>query len=96
MSKVPSATVLVHAAKVALEHEMPIHLDYYADSLEKKVCIGVSDDGTKRLVRSETEYTSDIAEIKRIKEENAYIIMTENSIYIVSALIPAKKIATPA
>ena len=90
---VPSATVLVQAAKVAMEEDRPIYLDYYADSLAKKCCIGVQ--GTsKMLVKSDTEYTSAIEKIMRIKEDNTWLILTENSLYIVSADIPVKKIVS--
>lgn len=91
MAQVPSATVMAQAAKIAVEQDRPIYLDYYGDSLEKKCCIGVKDN-TKFLVKSDTEYTSPIESIMRIKEEKAYIIMTENSLYIVSAEIPVKRI----
>ena len=80
-----------HAAKVAIEQDRPIYLDYYNDSVEKKCCIGVQGN-TKFLVKSDTEYTSPIASIMRIKEEKAYIVLTENSLYIVSADIPVKRI----
>jgi hypothetical protein len=90
---VPSATVLVQAAKIALEEDRPIYLDYYADSLEKKCCIGVKD-SVKHLVKSGTEYTSAIEKLWRLKEENTWLVMTENSIYIVSADIPVKKIVS--
>jgi hypothetical protein len=59
MSVVPSATVMAAAAKLSIEHDKPIYLDYYNDSLEKKCCIGVQDT-TKFLVKSDTEYTSPI------------------------------------
>jgi len=91
MTQVPSATVMPHAAKVAIEQDRPIYLDYYNDSVEKKCCIGVQGN-TKFLVKSDTEYTSPIASIMRIKEEKAYIVLTENSLYIVSADIPVKRI----
>lgn len=91
MSQVPSATVMAQAAKVAIEQDRPIYLDYYNDSLEKKCCIGVQGN-TKFLVKSDTEYTSPIASIMRIKEEKAYIVLTENSLYVVSADIPVKRI----
>jgi hypothetical protein len=91
MSQVPSATVLVQAAKIASEQDRPIYLDYYADSIEKKCCIGVQ--GTsKMLVKSDTEYTSPIETIMRIKEEKAWLVLTENSLYIVHADIPVKRI----
>ena len=91
MANVPSATVMAQAAKVAIEQDRPIYLDYYTDSLQKKCCIGVQGN-TKFLVKSDTEYTSPIASIMRIKEEQVYIILTENSLYVVSADIPVKRI----
>ena len=91
MSQVPSATVMAQAAKVAVEQDRPIYLDYYNDSLEKKCCIAVRA-SDKFLLKSETEYTSPIESIMRIKEEKAYIILTENSLYVVSAEIPVKKV----
>lgn len=93
MSAVPSATVMAQAAKIAIEQDRPIYLDYYNDSVEKKCCIGIQDT-TKFLVKSQTEYTSPIESISRIKEENVYIVMTENSLYVVSAAIPVKKITS--
>jgi hypothetical protein len=84
---------MAQAAKIAIEQDRPIYLDYYNDSLEKKCCIGVQDN-TKFLVKSDTEYTSPIASIMRIKEEKAYLVMTENSLYIVSADIPVKRIVS--
>jgi len=91
MAQVPSATVMAQAAKVAVEQDRPIYLDYYNDSLEKKCCVGVQ--GTaKMLVKSDTEYTSPIETIMRIKEEKAWLVLTENSLYIVNADIPVKRI----
>jgi hypothetical protein len=85
---------MAHVAKLAIEQDRPIYLDYYADSLTKSCCIGVSGD-SKCLVKSDTEYTSPIESIMRLKEEKTYIIMTENSIYVVSADIPVKRIVQP-
>jgi hypothetical protein len=79
------------AAKIAIEQDRPIYLDYFNDSLTKGCCIGVQDT-TKFLVKSDTEYTSPIESISRIKEEKMFIVLTENSIYIVSADIPVKRI----
>jgi hypothetical protein len=84
---------MAQAAKLAVEQDRPIYLDYYNDSLEKKCCIGVQDT-TKFLVKSDTEYTSAIESILRIKDEGVFIIMTENSLYVVSASIPVKKIVS--
>jgi hypothetical protein len=93
MSQVPSPTVMAQAAKIAVEQDRPIYLDYYNDSLEKKCCIGVQGT-TKFLVKSDTEYTSPIESIMRIKEEKTYLVVTENSLYIVSADVPVKRIVS--
>lgn len=85
----PSAGVLLRAAQISIEKDTPIYLDYYTDSVEKKCCIGVQD-ATKFLVKSDSEYTSTIQGV--FKCESCYIIETENSLYIVSADIPIKKI----
>ena len=86
---IPNASVLLRAAQLAVEEDKPIYLDYYAASVEKKCCIGVKD-GTKYLVKSDSEYTSTIENV--FKCEDCYIVMTENSLYIVSTAVPIKKI----
>ena len=86
---VPSATVLLRAAQVSIDEDKPIYLDYYKDSLEKTCCIGVQD-STKYLAKSNEEYTSVIQTV--FKCESCYIVMTENSLYIVDAAIPIKRI----
>jgi hypothetical protein len=85
----PSASVLLRAAQLAIDEDKPIYLDYYTDSVEKKCCIGVQE-GTKYLVKSDSEYTSTIENV--YKCENCYIVATENSLYIVSVDVPIKKI----
>ena len=86
---VPSASVLLRAAQLAIDEDKPIYLDYFVESKEKKCCIGVQE-GTKYLVKSDSEYTSTIQNV--FKCEDCYIIATENSLYIVSIEIPIKKI----
>lgn len=82
---------LQHAAKLAIVDDKPIMLDYWTDSCEKNVIIGVKEDGDKLLVRSVDEYTSPISKIFKIKDE--LIVATENSIYIVRADIEKKYIS---
>ena len=79
-----------HAAKLAIVEDRPIMMDYWTDSLEKKALIGVRENNEKLLVKSESEYTSVIGKFYKSGQE--FIILTENSIYIVSADIPTKKI----
>lgn len=89
--KVPSPSIWNHIAKIAISEDKPIMLDYWIDSLDKKVLIGVKDDNEKLLVKNAEEYTSPIAKIFKI--EDAYIICTENSIYITSSSIEKRKIS---
>jgi len=86
---VPSATVLLRAAQVSIDEDKPIYFDYYRDSLEKKCCIGVQGT-TKYLVKSNDEYTSTIQTV--FKCDTCFIVMTENSLYVVDANIPIKRV----
>jgi hypothetical protein len=89
--RLPSDITLKHAAKLAIVEDKPIMLDYWSVSLDKKALVGVKDSGEKLLVKSEDEYTSPIA--KFYKSNTEYIIITENSIYLVSSDIPTRKIS---
>jgi hypothetical protein len=71
--------------------DKPIMMDYWTNSHEGKVLIGVRENGEKLLVKSEDEYTSPIEKIYKV--ENEYIIVTENSLYIVSAKVSTKRIS---
>lgn len=88
--RLPSNVCISHAMKLAIVEDKPIMMDYWTASLDKSVIIGVNDNKDKLLVKSEDEYTSTIAKIYKVETE--YIIMTENSIYIVSNDIPTKRI----
>jgi hypothetical protein len=88
---VPTANVLLRAAQVAIDEDKPIYLDYFRDSVDKKCCIGVKGD-IKYLVKSNDEYTSVIQTV--FKCETCYIVMTENSLYVVDSGIPIKRILT--
>jgi hypothetical protein len=89
--RVPETTTLQHAAKLSIVEDKPIMMDYWTSSLEKKALIGVKNDNEKLLVKNEEEYTSPISKIFKVAKE--YIIMTENSIYIVDLEIPTKRIS---
>ena len=91
--RVPSDAALKHAAKISITDDKPIMLDYWQDSYgESSVLIGVKENDEKLLVRSAEEYTSPISRIFKVASE--YIIITENSIYIVSTEIPSKRISS--
>jgi hypothetical protein len=71
--------------------DKPIMMDYWTESIERTVLIGVKDTQEKLLVKNEEEYTSPISKIYKVGKE--YIIMTENSIYLVDVQIPTKRIS---
>ena len=89
--RLPADITLKHAAKLSIVDDKPIMMDYWTFSLDKKALIGARENGEKLLVKSEDEYTSSIQ--KFYKSGTEYIIITENSIYIVSSDIPTKKIS---
>ena len=88
----PSASCLSHCAKLGVSDEKPIMMDYWTDSQEGKIIIGMRDDQEKLLVKSEDEFTSPISKIYKVESE--YIVVTENSIYIVSSEIATKRISS--
>ena len=89
--KLPSDITLKHATKLAVVEDKPIMLDYWTASLDKKALVGVKETGEKLLVKSEDEYTSPVS--KFYKSGTEYIIITENSIYLVSSDISTRKIS---
>ena len=89
--QLPPSAIWNHVAKLSITEDKPVMLDYWLDSLEKNVLIGIKEDNEKLLVKNAEEYTSPIAKIFKI--DNAYIICTENSIYITSSDIDKKKIS---
>jgi hypothetical protein len=90
--KLPGDTTLQHASKLSIVEDKPILLDYWTSSLDKAVMIGIREDGKKMLIRNTEEYTSYIEKVYRIAGKD-YIIMTENSIYIVDLNIPTRRVS---
>lgn len=91
----PHPTTLTYAANIAIQHDKPIMLDYYVDTTVGRAFFG-EDEGAKQcvLVKSKDEFTSSIT--RRFKVGEDFIIMTENSIYIVSGKITRKRISMAA
>tara|TARA_B100001778_G_scaffold306040_1_gene285066 strand:+ start:4522 stop:4815 length:294 start_codon:yes stop_codon:yes gene_type:complete len=90
--QLPPVSIWNHIAKISITEDKPIMLDYWVDSLEKKVLIGIRDNDEKLLVKNAEEYTSPIAKI--FKVDNVFIICTENSIYLTSSNIEKRKISS--
>lgn len=88
----PPASIWPHISKISITEDKPIMLDYWTDSLQKKVLIGVKENKEKLLVKNAEEYTSPIVKIFKI--DDVFIICTENSIYITSTSIETRKISS--
>ena len=89
--QLPPTSIWTHIAKLAITEDKPIMCDYWVDSLNKEVFIGVKTDDEKLLVKNAEEYTSPISKIYKIDE--VFIICTENSLYIVSSNIDKKRVS---
>jgi hypothetical protein len=91
----PCDKVLIHAARIAIEQDKPILLDYYKETRVGTAFLGEDGDTKEKiLVKSAEEYTSPIQ--KMFKAGDDCIIVTENSVYIVSGAIKKKKISADA
>lgn len=87
----PNASALLQAAKLAMAQDKPIQLDYYAETASGKAFMGEdAETKEKMLVKSAEEFTSLIQKVYKVAED--YIIMTENSIYLVSGKVQKRRI----
>ena len=91
----PSAQLLMQASKLANQQDKPIQLDYFVDTYTNKAFMGEDQDTKeKMLVKSNEEFTSLIQKVYKVADD--YIIVTENSIYLVSGKIQKRRIQAPA
>jgi len=91
----PGVNTLQHAARLAMKEDKPILLDYYMDTHVNKAFMG-EDQETKEkmLVKGTDEFTSLIQKVYKVQED--YIVMTENSIYVVSGKVQKRGIKAAA
>jgi hypothetical protein len=78
----PTDKTLQQATKLSLKTKKPICFYFYIDSLKGKISI-VSDGEDRIIFKSEDEHTSPI--INTYKSDTSFIVVTENTIYILSA-----------
>ena len=91
----PSPQTLVQAAKLAMQQDKAIQMDYYLDTAQGRAFLGEdTDNNEKMLVKSGEEFTSLIQKIYKVQTD--FIILTENSIYLVSGNIQKRRIKEPA
>jgi hypothetical protein len=95
----PNATCLIQAARIAIQQDKPIQLDYFTETGNGAAYIG--EDGTTKervLFKSKDAFTSFIQKLYKVPATQAadspydYIILTENSLYIVSGKIQKRKV----
>ena len=88
----PADTTMRNACKLSIELDKKIQMDYWIPSMTSMAFLGLRPNKEKILIKpSVDEYTS--AVVKLFKTTDEYIVITENSIYIVSNRIPLKKLA---
>jgi len=89
--RLPANNTLQNLSKLSILEDKPIMFDYWTSSLDNDVIIGVREGGEKLLVKTEDEYTSPISKIYKVDKE--YIIVTENSIYVITSDVSTKRIS---
>ena len=88
----PNPTTLLQAAKIAIEQDRAIMLDYYRQTTNGTAFLGEDQTDPKEriLVKSKEEFTSLIKKLYKVGDD--IIILTENSLYIVSGKIQKRKV----
>ena len=87
----PPAQPMLQAAKLAIEQDRAIMMDYYRQTGAGTAFLGEDPDTKERiLVKSKDEFTSLIKKLYKVGDD--FIILTENSLYIVSGKIQKRKV----
>ena len=87
----PGATTLLQASKISIEQDRAIMLDYFRQTANGTAFLGEDPETKERiLVKSKEEFTSLIKKLYKVGDD--FIILTENSLYIVSGKIQKRKV----
>ena len=87
----PQAATLLQASKIAIEQDRPILLDYYRQTANGIAFLGEDKDSKERiLVKNKEEFTSLIKKLYKVGDD--FIILTENSLYVVSGKIQKRSV----
>ena len=84
----PSQKTLNETFKLSVENEKNISYYFFQDSQENQVCLATHNND-KLIYKNKEEHSSPI--IKTFKCETEYIVITENTIYVISAKTQIKK-----
>tara|TARA_B100000963_G_scaffold128707_1_gene112305 strand:+ start:314 stop:595 length:282 start_codon:yes stop_codon:yes gene_type:complete len=79
---IPTADTLTQACKLSIKLQKPMCFYFYVDSLKGDICIASNDDD-KIIYKSNEEHTSPIQNTYKVNNE--YLVVTENTIYVISA-----------
>lgn len=91
----PLPETLIQAARLALQQDKPILLDYYVETDQGRAFLGEdTENNEKMLVKSGEEFTSLIQKIYKVKTD--FLVITENSIYVISGKVQKRRIKAPA
>ena len=85
----PSDKTIITASKLSLKYTKPLDFYFYTDSCKGNLFI-LSDNDDMIIYKNEDEYTSPI--LKTFKNDNEYIVITENTIYVISSKTPMKNL----
>ena len=87
----PSPQTMMQATKLALNEDRAIMLDYYRESCKGTAFLGEDGETKERiLVKSKEEFTSLIKKLYKVGED--FIVITENSVYVVGGNIQKRKV----
>ena len=86
---IPSAETLQQACKLSIKLQKPMCFYFYVDSLKGNICIATNDE-EKIIFKNNDEHTSPIQNTYKVNDE--YLVVTENTIYVISAKTQIKLI----
>ena len=84
----PCEKTLSQAAKLSIKISKPICFYFYIDSCRGNATI-ISHEGDKIIYKNSEEHTSPIKNTYKVANE--YLVVTENTIYVLSASTPIQK-----
>ena len=79
---IPCPDTLTQACKLSIKLLKPTCYYFYVDSLKGNVCIASNDDD-KIIYKNNEEHTSPIQNTYKVNNE--FLVVTENTIYVISA-----------
>lgn len=86
------AALLIHKKSIALRKQDPVPIEWYffLPSVRGEVCI-VDDGENMEIYRNKDEHSSRIQ--KYWKVDNVFLVLTDNTLHVVSANTPIRKVA---